>query len=653
MAKAKITMLLDLNEKLFGGKLGNLQKRWEKFEGKVGKGVDKIRDKFGRWADEIPGLGTAFDLIKNPIALAAAGMLAFGTIATKGVNAAEKFDSAFLPIRNLNLDKSKSELDSYRSKIRDATFEVGSNLVDSTNAVYDLQSATGLYGDDAIDVFKKVGKYSLATGANINDAMNSTTKAMKAFGLETSQIDQLLESNAKTVQVGITTFDELAKVQTEYAGAASSAGQGIDQANKVFAMFTSVAKNSDVGANMTKTFFQGLGQQADKFEGVLGVKVFDDKGMMRNADVLLKEISGKFQNMNDQQITEAINKIGGPEGLRGALDKVKTGAVDMIQTFDAFDSSQFSLKEALENAQGDFATMKTIFTNRMEMMFSKIGEKIIPILADLFDRLTPALNWLYENIDNVVYGFGVFATALGVAKVAMIAFNIATAANPIGAIILGITALITLIALAIKNFDKWGAVVLSLLGPFGQIIVVIKNLYDHWDSIQSAFTDGGFIAGIKRIGAVILDTILKPIQQLLEILSHIPGLGYLAKKGADFIDDMRWDLGTHAPLKVEIPSLEETEWGKKNKNKGSLYDNDATGDNMGTKGNTNNGKLQSDITKVTGSAKQTRNITVNIEALHKGDFNLKGSESSGMSLQDVQDWFNEAMTRVIRNAELS
>ncbi len=286
---------MDLSDKLFSDKLDKLQSKFN-------KKIDKIGEKLG--------MENATQKLQKGLKVAAiAGGTALAVLGTKGVQAAERFDSAFLPIRQLNLDKSKGELESYRSQIREAAFDVGTNLEASTNAVYDLQSATGLYGKDAIDIFKKVGRYSIATGANINDAMNSTTKAMKAFGLEVDDIDKLLESNAKTVQTGITTFDELAKVQTEYAGAASAAGQGIDSANKVFAMFTSVAKNSDVGANMAKTFFQGLGQQADKFEDVLSVPVFDESGSMRQADAILKDISGKFKNMTDKEITEAINKF--------------------------------------------------------------------------------------------------------------------------------------------------------------------------------------------------------------------------------------------------------------------------------------------------------------------------------------------------------
>lgn len=395
-SNAKLTLLIDLTDKL-SSKLGKVEGKLTKFQTKMQGKLNNLSNKIGK------KIGLSGQNVQRAFkGMAIAGVSALSVLAYKSVGASEQFNKAFLNIRQLNLDKSKTELDSYRDKIREAAFETGTNLNESTKAVYDLQSATGLYGDKAIDVFKKVGQYSVATGADLGDAMNATTKAMKAFGFGVEDIDKLLESNAKTVQTGITTFDELAKVQTEYAGAASAAGQGIDAANKVFAMFTSVAKNSDVGATLAKTFFQGLGQQADKIESTLGVKVFDEKGSMRQADTILKDISSQFKGMTDKEITQAINAIGGPEGLRGALAKVKTGAEDMISTFNNFDSSTFNLKDALDNAKGDLSKMKELFFNRFNVLMTKIGDVFLPIVLKFFNALNPALDWLNRNIKWVL-----------------------------------------------------------------------------------------------------------------------------------------------------------------------------------------------------------------------------------------------------------
>ena len=181
MAKtSKLELIMELSDKLFNNKLSQVQ-------AKLGAATDSMDAKLtklsGGHVKMAAGVGAAFAAI--------GGIAAITATIDKSAEAAQKFDSAFLPIRQLNLDKSKSEMDSYRNMVRDSAYEVGTSLEASTNAYYDLQSATGMYGKDAEKVFKMVANYSVATGANLGDAMNSTTKAMKAYGLGVKDIDAL------------------------------------------------------------------------------------------------------------------------------------------------------------------------------------------------------------------------------------------------------------------------------------------------------------------------------------------------------------------------------------------------------------------------------------------------------------------------------
>jgi hypothetical protein len=120
--------------------------------------------------------------------------------------------------------------------------------------------------------------------------------------------------------------------------------------------------------------------------------------------------------------------------------------------------------------------------------------------------------------------------------------NAAMDANPIGAIILLVTALIAAVVIIIKKWDDWGAALSLFMGPLGWVIALVQSFRKHWDSITDAFSKGGIIAGLKRIGLVLLDALLYPVQQLLELLAKIPGLGGLAGSGAKWIKDMRKNL---------------------------------------------------------------------------------------------------------------
>ena len=630
--KSKLELLMVLSDRLFNNKLSQVQ---AKLSGATDKMDAKLSKFSGNQVKIAAGVGAAFAAIGG-FALLTSGL-------NKSIDATQKFDSAFLPIKQLNLDKSKSEMSSYRNLIRDSAYEVGTSLEASTKAFYDLQSATGLYGDDAAEVFKKVGKYSIATGADLNDSLNSTTKAMKAFGIGVDGIDHLLTSNAKTVQVGITTFNELARVQTEYAGATSAAGQSVDTGNKIFAMFTSISKNADIAANMTKTFFDGLGAQSKNIKDNLNIDVFDVNGNMKEADKLLMEIGEKFKTMSDKDITEAINKIGGPEGLGAALKKVKTGADDMIATFNAFDSSTFSLADALKNAEGDFGKMKELFGNRLEIVFSKIGEKVLPILANIFDKLNPMLDWLFQNVDWLIPAIGSFVSVLGTLTAGVWLFNIAMAANPVGLIILGISVLIGLIAAVITKWDEWGAAVSLFMGPIGIIIGMFKSLYDHWDSIKKAFADGGILAGLKRIGVVLLDALLKPLQQILEVAAKFDPTG-LAKAGLNTIKAFRETSNLVTPGEKEV----QEKLGKNNIPESLTKAPDATNDK---KGGANFKKQGEQINKSVGQANQVRNITIKIDSFNKGGINVAQSSYAGMSKDDVEAWFKEMLRRVVINAE--
>lgn len=637
MAKtSKLELIMELSDKLFNNKLSQVQAKLSAATDKMDSKLTKLS---GGHIKMAAAVGAGFAAI--------GGMAIVSNVIDRSIDSAGKFDSAFLPIRNLNLDKSKAEMDSYKNKIRDGAFEVGAALDVSSTALYDLQSLTGLYGNEAIDVFKKVGKYSIATGANLGDAMNSTAKSMKAFGLGVKDIDALLISNAKTVQVGKTTFDELARVQTDYAGSASAAGQSFDVGNKVFAMFTSITKSADIAANMTKTFFDGLGQQATEIKKYLGIDIFDKKGNMKDADKILVQISDKFKNLNEKQITEIINKIGGPEGLRSALAKVKTGAEDMIMTFDTFDSSKFSLEAALKNAEGDFTKMKELFSNQLDVVFSKIGDKIIPILSRGLLAAKPALKWFSDNIDWLIPAVLSFGGALLIASVGVWAFT-----SPIALSVLGVAAFIALITVAIIKFQSWSDAILLFLGPIGLIISAFKSIYNHWDSIVQAFKSDGIMGGLKRIGQVLLDVILKPLQQVLELIANIDPTG-IAQKGVDAIKAFRESQNLAEPAIIKSvntnldPFLKHSQFGPMPQEPASLIKS-PKGNGKPPKGDKKSGE---EVSKVAGQANQVRNVSVVIDAFNKGGINVAQSAYAGMSKDDVEAWFKEMMMRVIINTE--
>lgn len=182
--------------------------------------------------------------------------------------------------------------------------------------------------------------------------------------------------------------------------------------------------------------------------------------------------------------------------------------------------------------------------------------------------------------------FSVAQKAASIATVAMSgAMGVANAlfvASPIGWIVLAIGALVAIIILCVKNWDKitaslktaweWVRNVASMIweklvgafeslretisrnsekalaflavftGPFGFIISIVKELRENWDGIVEAFKTDGIIEGFKKLGGVILSAVLAPIQGLLEILAKIPGVDKLLGPAVEKIQSFRDQL---------------------------------------------------------------------------------------------------------------
>lgn len=59
------------------------------------------------------------------------------------------------------------------------------------------------------------------------------------------------------------------------------------------------------------------------------------------------------------------------------------------------------------------------------------------------------------------------------------------------------------------------------------------------------------------------------------------------------------------------------------------------------------------IDSITGSAKQIKNLTVNIDAFNKGGINTQNTSLQHMDPKEIEKWFTDMGMRVVRNIELS
>lgn len=394
-------------------KMKKTNDKFSSFEKKGSKAFDRVGRKakifmhnnsqmFDQLSGQLPMLSKGFSALASPIGIAVAGLALLATVGFKAVGVAQEYNNTFLELKQLNLEKPVGELDKLNTAVLNNAFRTGQSAKDTSKAYFDIQSATGKYGLEVDRIVEKTANFALSTKTDFDTMVNGAAKAMNAFGFGADEMDDFLASSFKTVQVGITTFDQLAQVQTDYAGAAAAAGQDFNNANKLFAVFTTKSKSVAEAATLTKTAFQDLtkGSTIKGFKK-LGVNVFDAEGKMRSMDSIVRDLVPKMKSLSDQKFSKLKEEIGGSEGIKALLDSVKSSGDAMITTFDTFDNTKFDALKALDNAKGDLKIMKTILGNQVNNLMVRLGQKLIPTVIRGTQMLVSGITNVWNFLQKV------------------------------------------------------------------------------------------------------------------------------------------------------------------------------------------------------------------------------------------------------------
>lgn len=402
----KLFKNFDTMDKKVAGIEGNTLNSFDRMDKKASKFGGNFKKNLAGIGRELPMVGSGLALLSNPLTLVAGA--AVGAVA--GIKKASQeqaiFNNQFLELQNLNLDKTDQEIDDLRDRVLNLSFDKALNPEKTSKAFFDVQSATGKYGYEVEQVVGKIGVFARTMKADFNKTIEGGAKAMGIFNFGVNELDDYLASSFKTVQVGVTTFDQLAKVQVEYLNAAKSSGQGFNEANKLFSVFSKNAKTVDIAANLTKTAFEDLGKQSTQ-KGLknIGVNLFDATGKMKGLDAIASEIVPKLSNMNDADFSKLKEEIGGSEGIRGLLDQLKNSGDNVLSTFEAFDNTEFDFDTALKNANGDLTIMSEIVDNKLTAAWIRFGETVTPMLLKMKMLASSLLNTASGVANSVNYLF--------------------------------------------------------------------------------------------------------------------------------------------------------------------------------------------------------------------------------------------------------
>ncbi|MCH9621004.1 MAG: hypothetical protein S4CHLAM20_04180 [Chlamydiia bacterium] len=257
-------------------------------------------------------------------------------------------------------------------------------------------------------------------------------------------------------------------------------------------------------------------------------------------------------------ITEMFNLASGVESTGEKLTEQQerirsfaSTALFLVKTLGILFASMIAIKTALVVWRAATIAMNVVIGIHTALTktnaFALRGNMVAMNAYRIATVVTAAAQWVAAG---AMTGF---SAAMGVASTAMGILNAVMALNPIIFIITGIIALIAAIVYLVANWDELVAA-FKKTEAFDAILGVFNKIKNAWNGITSAFTEGGFLAGIKQIGLTILDFILTPIESIIKLIGKIPGMEGISAGALDSINDFRGFTGAEE-ISSEDPVL--------------------------------------------------------------------------------------------------
>jgi TP901 family phage tail tape measure protein len=510
--------------------------------------------------------------VSGGIGLAIAAPLALAT------KSAIDFEKSMSNVATL-VDTNKESMSDMGSEVLNLSTKLPVALGDLTESLYDIRSA-GIPANAAMAALEASAKLGVAGLGTTSEATNIMTSAMNAFASEGMKASDIQDILFKTVKAGKTNIAALAQAFGSTAPIIQSAGVKLADFQAATAALTTVGTPAAQAQTQLRAAVVALRKPTAEM-----TKVFKQLGVTSEKELIQKfgGLGGAFKAVNAEGTKLGLNlgKVWSSTEAGAAVTSL-TGATQKayVSTLEDMTKGARAVDEAFAKQNATGASSAQLAENNMKALSITIGTTLIPVFNELIKKVMPVFEsfraWTKENpktlstIVKVAAGLAVLAfaisavsTVVSVVTGAMAAYSLATkgvlfvtkawsaaqvalnvimSTNPIGLIIAGVAALIALVAVIITKYDEWGAALSFILGPLGLIINVIQSFRRNWEMITDAFKNGSILDGIKAIGIVLLDSLLMPVQQLLELLGQIPGMD-IANKGAESIQRLRENLG--------------------------------------------------------------------------------------------------------------
>jgi TP901 family phage tail tape measure protein len=417
-------------------------------------------------------------------------------------------------------------------KIRDRAREAGATTeftaAQSAEAL-DFLARAGFKSAVAFGSLDSMINLATASGEDFATVADFSSDLLGAFGLnvrDTAQkianLNRLNDVLVKTANSANVTIEDMFETMKIAGPVATAMGQSLEQVAAITGFLGGAGIKGSQGATALKNAILKLtapSSLAIKMIKDLGIQVDDGTGNMRGLNAILGDLAPELKKMGNLKAGKILNEIFGKRAIAGAIN-IANGTEAIIELQKALENADGVAQRTADRMRKSMGKRLTALGSAVTEVGFKIieafeirGENAIDVLTEAVRKFDPkpiveGLNialkifrglWIVLKpflpflpwfigmwaafattmkiiaIAKMVSGFLLFWGAITKTAGAMAVLNAVMAANPVGAIILGITALIALLLLVIKHWDTIKFEVLDFASAFMEGLQIIDK----------------------------------------------------------------------------------------------------------------------------------------------------------------------------------
>lgn len=558
----------------FSGPVRGMSKSMEGFGSKVEAGVARSERLFRKLTPALSETSKQLLSFASTAAIAGAAI----QLIRFSFNAIKDYDAALQSLKAIT-GLSGKEFTAFESKIGEVAGATKMSSIDVAKAFELIGSANSelLKSADAMGAVTKAAIIlSQASGDDLATSASSLVGVMNQFSLGAEHSERVMNVLAAGAKVGAASISQVSESMVNVGAVAAGANISVEG---TVALIETLSQKSLFGAEagtklrgaILRMQKAGVGYQSGLF----------------NINDALEETKNKLSKLRTAKERDAVaTKIFGAENITAGLILLDSGKMIDQFTKGVTGTSEATDQAALKNSSLS-ATLDQL-TNKYVTIITTNGKVSsgVQTLINVVKFLTDNLETIMVTIVSVVGFFavwkigmmavngamliynltlgistalmggslmalrgntialGAYKVVMGIVTAAQWLWNAAMSANPIALIIVGIAALIALVVVVIDKWNQWGAALSIFLGPLGMIISIIQSFRRNWEEITALFSKGDILGGLLKIGSTLLDALIMPLQQLLEIVAKLTG-SKMAIQGVKDLQAFREKLGVN------------------------------------------------------------------------------------------------------------